>query len=339
MPRSCTGVRRWAGAVDLDAMSTTRSAAPVAGGAPEADHGITGSRARFRVHRWVHGLAGHRYDGTGWAPRFSPVSATVDTSHVAIVGRDDVAGLELESRVELDPSRCPPRPSHGHQRRQFAVHARTPSTHGSPARPRRGHRHVPRAVEPRTASGPPDAPRSGAVAVENRTGERRTSIRRSSYRRAPASANRTARCGASTWRGAATPHPRRTAARRPALGHRRRTARTPARSCSRRARRTDAADGRRPRANGLTRREPGVPPLARGLPRHPTRPRPVLVNTWEACTSTTIPTGCARSPTRRRGRRRTVRARRRLVRLRRDDTPALGDWWCRPTSHPAGSAR
>ena len=79
---------------------------PVTGGAldveapaslvPEHGSGYTGRP----------GLAGHRPDGTGWAPRFTPVSATADTSHVAIVGRDDVAGLNSRAASSSTPAVC-----------------------------------------------------------------------------------------------------------------------------------------------------------------------------------------------------------------------------------------
>jgi alpha-galactosidase len=48
------------------------------------------------------GLAGHRPCGTAWAPRFQPAGHTVDGSHLTVTSHDDVADLTLTVRFDLD---------------------------------------------------------------------------------------------------------------------------------------------------------------------------------------------------------------------------------------------
>ncbi len=54
------------------------------------------------------GLAGHRADGTGWAPRFAVVStdaaSDARSSRIVQVGADTIAGLTVTSTIELTPS-------------------------------------------------------------------------------------------------------------------------------------------------------------------------------------------------------------------------------------------
>jgi alpha-galactosidase len=48
------------------------------------------------------GLRGRRDDGTAWAPRFRTVDVTADAGRLVVVGDDPIAGLRLTSEIELD---------------------------------------------------------------------------------------------------------------------------------------------------------------------------------------------------------------------------------------------
>jgi alpha-galactosidase len=48
------------------------------------------------------GLLGHRRGGTAWSPRFRPAGHQVDGSRLVVDAVDDVAGLHLTARLELD---------------------------------------------------------------------------------------------------------------------------------------------------------------------------------------------------------------------------------------------
>ena len=48
------------------------------------------------------GLLGHRHGGTAWAPRFVPAGHDLDGSRLVVRARDDVAGLGLTVTFELD---------------------------------------------------------------------------------------------------------------------------------------------------------------------------------------------------------------------------------------------
>lgn len=48
------------------------------------------------------GLLGRRRSGAGWAPRFRPAGHTLRGNRLSVAARDDVAGLELTTTIELD---------------------------------------------------------------------------------------------------------------------------------------------------------------------------------------------------------------------------------------------
>ncbi|MET0663313.1 MAG: glycoside hydrolase family 36 N-terminal domain-containing protein [Ilumatobacteraceae bacterium] len=102
----CTDIVYWGaplGTVDLAALQIALRR-PISGGALDVEAPASLVPEHGSGYPGRPGLADHRPDGTGWAPRFEQASTTVDADRAAIVGRDDVAGLELETRVGLDPS-------------------------------------------------------------------------------------------------------------------------------------------------------------------------------------------------------------------------------------------
>lgn len=50
------------------------------------------------------GIVGHRSDGSGWAPRFSAQTLTIEGIRATVVAVDEVAGLTLTSEFELQPA-------------------------------------------------------------------------------------------------------------------------------------------------------------------------------------------------------------------------------------------
>ncbi len=50
------------------------------------------------------GLVGHRPDGSAWAPRFSPLTMTTEGDNATIVASDPHAGLTITTEVALQPS-------------------------------------------------------------------------------------------------------------------------------------------------------------------------------------------------------------------------------------------
>ena len=89
------------GSVDLE---TVRAALvrPVTGGALDSVAPMTvvpehGSGAPGRP-----GLLGHRRRGTGWAPRFTPAGVEPTATGVIARALDPIAGLELSTEIELD---------------------------------------------------------------------------------------------------------------------------------------------------------------------------------------------------------------------------------------------
>ncbi len=184
-------------------------------------------------------------------------------------------------------------------------------------------RPVPRREPPR-----PDVAREPAAAVG---------------RHEPASASNAARCGARTWRGAATPEcTRRAAARRARRCCSSASCCTPARSCS-----APGESTRRRRCTPSTRRPGSARRAASSTPscdrRRRTAPTPRPVRAQHVGGGVLRPRlRHARPPRRARrdGRRRALRARRRVVRRPpRRHAPASATGGCRPTpTRRAGAA-
>ncbi len=59
-----------------------------------AEHG-SGYRGR-------PGLRGRRVDGTAWSPRFGTADVRAERQRIVVIGRDDVADLQLTTEIELD---------------------------------------------------------------------------------------------------------------------------------------------------------------------------------------------------------------------------------------------
>ncbi len=97
---------------------------------------------------------------------------------------------------------------------------------------------------------------------------------------------------------------------------------------------------RRPLDDGLTPASRRFHAIVRSAPSHRHRPRPVVLNTWEAVYfDHDFDTLTALADARRRGRRRALRARRRLVRRRAATTrPGSATGGSRPTPTPNGLA-
>ena len=341
MAGGCTEIVYWGaalGVVDLDAMQDALRR-PVTGGALDSEAPASLVPEHGSGYPGRPGLAGHRSDGTGWAPRFTRVSATADTSHVAIVGRDEVAGLELETRVELEPSGLlhvgatvtnvgdsPYTLGHLELTVPLPAHAVDVITfHGRWCRELHPHRQT---------------LLSGAVDVENRTG-------RTSHEHPPLVWAGEHGFGEQhgdvwgihlAWSGNAhlrlerLPDGRRVATAGELLGPGE-IVLDPGAAYS-----TPPVLGAYSPA-GLTDASRAYHRYVRALPAHRTRPRPVLVNTWEAVYFDHDP-----------GRLRELADRAAQVGAerfvlddgwfagRRDDTSSLGDWWVSADVHPDGLA-
>ncbi len=280
----CVEIEYWGaslGAVDLDAMRRALQR-PVTGGALDAEAPASLVPEHGAGYPGRPGLAGHRTDGTGWAPRFTPVSGTTGTNRVSIVGRDDVAGLELETHVELDASgvvragatitnvgETPYTLGHLELTVPVPAHAVDVITfHGRWCRELHPHRQT--LV-------------SGAVDVENRTG-------RTSHEYPPLAWTGEHGFGEQhgdvwgvhlAWSGNAhlrierLPDGRRVASAGELLGPGE-IVLEPGQAYS-----TPPMVGAYS-PTGLTDASRAYHRYARSLPAHPARPRPVLVNTWEA---------------------------------------------------------
>ena len=341
MAGGCTEIVYWGaplGAVDLDAVPIALHRPPT-GGALDVEAPASLVPEHGAGYPGRPGLAGHRPDGTGWAPRFKPASTTVETGRAAIVGRDDVAGLELETQVELDPSGVlraratvtnigdsPYTLDHLELTVALPAHAVDVITfHGRWCRELHPHRQT---------------LLNGAVDVENRTG-------RTSHEHPPLVWAGEHGFGEQhgdvwgvhlAWSGNAhlrverLPDGRRVATAGELLGPGE-IVLDPGQAYS-----TPAMLGAYS-PTGLTEASRAYHRYARSLPAHPARPRPVLVNTWEAVyfdhdqvRLRELATLAAR-----------VGAERFVLddgwfAGRRDDTSALGDWWVSPDVHPDGLA-
>ena len=290
------------------------------------------------------GLLGRRGAGSAWSPRFVPTGSHLD-------------GRRRRQCVARRRDRRPR--TRDHVRLDYALAASAAADQHAPDASATSldalydHLAVPEHAGRTRSRSPADGPASctrrawagPTVPISSRTGRGRTShehpplhVRR--HRRASASG--TARCGAPTWRGAANHCMlRRAAARRPAL-HPARRAAAPGRGRARAGRVVHHARGARraTATHGLTTARWRSTGMLRARPTHPTRPRPVLLNTWEAVYFDHDSTACARSP--------IAAAAVGVERFvlddgwfgsRRDDTAGWATGWCRPTSTPTGWRR
>ena len=75
---------------------------PVVGGAPDVVAPISVVPEHGSGFAGRPGLSGHRQFGTAWAPRFQATGYTVEGGHLTVTVRDDVAGLTLTITFDLD---------------------------------------------------------------------------------------------------------------------------------------------------------------------------------------------------------------------------------------------